>query len=256
MADAGDDRARGGIQVIERAAGILRVLRQSQTGMSLAEIAEATSLPRSTVQRIVGALVTEDFVSIGPRGRSYRLGPEIDALAATARFRTVESCRLLLTELSQATGETADLSVLRTGAMIFLDQVPGIHRLRTVSAVGDAFPLTDTANGRACLAELPDADALAMARSEWDRHGIEGDEARFLEMLAEIRRTGLAYDIDEHTEGIAAIGVAFRDWQGSLHAISVPVPTSRLESTKDTIEAALKLTRTHLNGLFSRTDVP
>lgn len=49
---AQDDTTRNGIQVIARAAKILRVLRDSQDGMSLGQISEAVDLPRSTVQRI------------------------------------------------------------------------------------------------------------------------------------------------------------------------------------------------------------
>ncbi len=45
--------------------------------------------------------------------------------------------------------------------MIFLDQVPGSHRLRTVSPVGEVFPLTPTANGRAVLATMPQLAAGA-----------------------------------------------------------------------------------------------
>ena len=51
-----------GIQVIARAAAILRVLRDSETGLSLGQIARQVGLPRSTVQRIVGALQEERLV--------------------------------------------------------------------------------------------------------------------------------------------------------------------------------------------------
>ena len=41
MLDTGLEKARGGIQVIERAARILRTLRTTRSGMSLGQIAEA-----------------------------------------------------------------------------------------------------------------------------------------------------------------------------------------------------------------------
>ena len=47
-----------GIQVIARAAAVLRALRDAPSGLSLGALAEATGLPRSTVQRIVAALKT------------------------------------------------------------------------------------------------------------------------------------------------------------------------------------------------------
>lgn len=143
---------RGGIQVISRAASVLRSLKEHPEGLSLGQIAADVDLPRSTVQRIVGALQAERLLIANISGGGVRLGPELGALAEAAQFNTAEQCRPLLVELTQSTSETSDLSVLRGDKMIFLDQVPGTHRLRTVSSIGEVFPLTTTANGRACLA--------------------------------------------------------------------------------------------------------
>jgi DNA-binding IclR family transcriptional regulator len=254
MADNKDKTDRSGIQVIARAASILRALRETQTGMSLGQIAERVGLPRSTVQRIVAALQEEQLVISDSNGGGLRLGPELHALAEAAQYNIVEHCRLLLTELTQKTGETSDLSVLRGAGMIFLDQVPGTHRLRTVSSVGEVFPLTSSANGRACLAQLPVDDATKLILNEWDRNSINGDLDALLEELATIRQTGLAYDLDNHTPGISAIGLAFRDWSGDLHAISVPVPSTRYAQSKKLVEAALLRTSNHIKKIITVRD--
>lgn len=251
MADNKDKSERSGIQVIARAASILRALRETQTGMSLGQIAERVGLPRSTVQRIVAALQEEQLVISDSNGGGLRLGPELHALAEAAQYNIVEHCRLLLTELTQKTGETSDLSVLRGAGMIFLDQVPGTHRLRTVSSVGEVFPLTSSANGRACLAQLPTEEATKLILNEWDRNGIDGDLDALLEELATIRQTGLAYDLNSHTPGISAIGLAFRDWSGDLHAISVPVPSTRYVQTKKLVEAALLRTSNNIKKIIT-----
>ncbi|KEP68174.1 IclR family transcriptional regulator [Thioclava sp. BHET1] len=249
---ARDDASKNGIQVIARAARILRALREAQTGMSLGQIADIVGLPRSTVQRIVGALQEERLVIASLQGGGLRIGPEMQSFANAARYNIVESCRLLLTELSQETGETSDLSVLRGAGMIFLDQVPGTHRLRTVSSVGEVFPLTTTANGKVCLALLPPERAQALARAEWDRRGMSVDPEAFEVELAEVRETGLAYDRNDHTEGISAIGIGFHDWSGDLHAISVPVPSSRFCAIEKRVRNAILKTRAHVTKLMER----
>ncbi|MGO4908354.1 IclR family transcriptional regulator [Pseudorhodobacter sp. W20_MBD10_FR17] len=251
MADIKDKSERGGIQVIARAASILRALRETQTGMSLGQIAERVGLARSTVQRIVAALQEEQLVISDSNGGGLRLGPELHALAEAAQYNIVEHCRLLLTELTQKTGETSDLSVLRGAGMIFLDQVPGTHRLRTVSSVGEVFPLTSSANGRACLAQLPIEEATKLILNEWERNSIDGDLDALLEELATIRQTGLAYDLNNHTPGISAIGLAFRDWSGDLHAISVPVPSTRYAQSKSLVEAALLRTANNIKKIIT-----
>ncbi|MEL6610172.1 MAG: IclR family transcriptional regulator [Pseudomonadota bacterium] len=234
--------ARSGIQVISRAATVLRSLKEHPEGLSLGQIATAVGLPRSTVQRIVGALQVERLLIANPSGGGVRLGPELGALAEAAQFNTAELCHPLLTELTQATGETTDLSVLRGGKMIFIDQVPGTHRLRTISSVGEVFPVTTTANGRACLAKLPRDIALTYAKAEVEPTDATLNVDNFSQILDQIVETGFAYDNDEHSDGISAIGFAFRDLSGELHAISVPVPTSRFISQKPTIEAAVRST--------------
>lgn len=241
---------KAGIQVITRAAAILRVLKNAQSGMSLGQIAERVDLPRSTVQRITSALAEEKFVISDANGGGLRLGPELGALAGNAQYNIVEHCRLLLTELTQKTGETTDLAVMRGIGMVFLDQVPGTHRLTTVSKVGEVFPLTTTANGKACLAQLPAEDAIKLIRNEWDRNGVQADLNSFLAELAQIRSDGLAYDLDEHSSGVSAIGFCFCDWGGGLHAISVPVPSSRFSMQRRTIESALRETAAHIQDTF------
>lgn len=239
MSDISDKPDRGGIQVIARAAAILRVLRDDPSGLSLGQIAERVELPRSTVQRITGALATERFVISDQRRGGLRLGPEIGALAEAARFDTVEWCRPLLRDLATETGETTDLALYRNGMMVFVDQVAGAHRLRAISSIGDSFPLTTTANGRACLALLPEGEARRVIAAELAHNGREGDLEIEMARLTETRHSGLAHDYEEHSLGISAVGIAFRDWSQDIYAISIPVPTSRFTEARPLVEAAL-----------------
>ena len=249
------DHARSGVQVISRAADILRTLKNNQSGMSLGQIANRIDLPRSTVQRIVSALQAEQFIISDSNGGGLKLGPGLTALGDATKYNIVEQCRLLLTELTHETGETADLSVLRGGAMIFLDQVPGTHRLRTVSSVGEVFPLTTTANGRACLSALDKDKAKELILDEWERWNVEADLDEFMDSLSQIQQDGLAYDADDHTNGISAIGFSFKDWAGDVHAISVPVPSTRYETERENIERAIRLTSKHIDKMIERGDI-
>ncbi|MCP5087266.1 MAG: IclR family transcriptional regulator [Rhodobacteraceae bacterium] len=252
MANNNEKNGKSGIQVISRATAILRVLRETQTGMSFGQIAAQVGLPRSTVQRISKALTDEKFVISDPQGGGLRLGPELSAFAGAAQYNIVEHCRLFLTELTQKTGETADLSVMRGIGMTFLDQVPGTHRLTTVSRVDEVFPLTTTANGLSCLAQLPQDEAIPLIEAEWERNGTNGDLVSLLDRLNTIRKTCLAYDLDEHSEGISAIGFAFKDWGGTLHAFSVPMPSTRFAEMKEVVEGALLVTMKNVTKMIAQ----
>ena len=150
------------VQVIARAATILRALEEENAGLSLGQIAQRVNLARSTVQRIVAALETEKLViAATPNGR-VRLGPTILRLAASVRSDFIALARPFLERLSEELHETVDLSTVKKDHLVFIDQVIGPQRLRTVSAVGETFPLYCTANGKAYLAQLTDAGVEAL----------------------------------------------------------------------------------------------
>jgi DNA-binding IclR family transcriptional regulator len=105
--------------------------------------------------------------------------------------------------------------------------------------VGEVFPLTDTANGKAILALLDDAEVLRLAAAEL---GTGTRSVRMKTLLAEVqavRERGYALDLDEHTSGISAVGIAFRDQRGDCHAISIPVPSSRFTIARQRLTTAL-----------------
>ena len=152
LASVKNDKSQ--VQVIARAATILRALEEENAGLSLGQIAQRVKLARSTVQRIVAALETESLViAATPNGR-VRLGPAILRLAASVRSDFIAAARPFLERLSAELQETVDLSVVKKDHLVFIDQVIAPQRLRTVSAVGETFPLYCTANGKAYLAQL------------------------------------------------------------------------------------------------------
>lgn len=241
-----------GVQVIGRAANILRALRDEPAGLSLGQIAERVGLARSTVQRIVYALLDERLLmAASPNGR-VRLGPEITALASDSRIDIVEVAHPHLKSLSEATGETVDLAVLRGDHLVFLDQVAGSHRLRAVSAVGETFPLHSTANGKACLALLPDAEVRARLKGTRLTNAL--GKARTMDALLReltlVRKSGVAFDHEEHSPGISAVGVAFKDQSGTIYALSIPAPTQRAAEIEKQGRTLLLQSRDNLRSLF------
>lgn len=241
---------RGGVQVISRAARILRTLGNEPEGLSLGGIAERVDLPRSTVQRIVNALASEALVTTPSPMARIRLGSGLLALASRSRFDMVEIAHPFLKALSAETGETIDLAILRGDHIVFVDQVIGSQRLRAVSAVGEQFPLHSTASGKACLALLPDREVRAAIGDVFARTSDQHEALdRFLAEIAEVRRTGLAHDEEEHSSGISAIGVGLRDRIGDIYAVSIPAPTSRAHIDRERKAQLLLKTRCELEQL-------
>lgn len=236
----GKQQSNQGVQVISRAADILRTLKNEHKGLSLGQIADRVGLPRSTVQRIVNALQAERLVMASSAEGGFRLGPEIQSLAEAGRINIAEMIRPLLSTLAKETGETVDLAIYRQDHMVFVDQVVGTHRLRTVSAVGETFPLATTANGKAALALLgDDVSATLIAREQKQSSASKRPLSDIIREIEMVRSDRLALDINEHTDGISAVGVAFRDPSGLIYAISIPVPSHRFDGKQNKLRTSL-----------------
>lgn len=249
----GADDARQGVQVIARAAKVLRALEGNADGLSLGQIAKVVGLARSTVQRIVNALAAENFVTAaGPDG-GVRLGSGLLRLAASLGADSVTLVRPHLLALSDAVEETVDLAVLAGGSAVFIDQIPGPHRLAALSAVGARFPLHCSANGKAILACFSESDAddlVSKSRREHPSHPLRS-VAKLRKEIAVVRKTHLAFDIEEHGAGICAVGIAIPGAFGNPIAVSIPVPTQRFEKKQTTLSREIVKFRERLRPILS-----
>lgn len=225
----------GGIQVIARAAAILRAVENAPHGLSLGQIARRVALPRSSVQRIVQALSDEEFLVQASRREGVRIGPGLLRLAGSAGRDPARNLAGLLRELGVAVSETVDLASLSGGSAVFIDQVQGSHRLVALSAVGARFPLHCTANGKAILSLHSKEDAEVLIGKSLEEHPAHKLRNRrtLLRELEDARATRLAYDFEEHGQGIFAVGTAFRGPDSAPMAVSIPVPAQRFAEQRE-----------------------
>jgi DNA-binding IclR family transcriptional regulator len=252
VAQAGEIQ-KNPIRVIARAAVILRSLEDESDGLSLAQIAQRVGLARSTVQRIVDALLEEHLLTAASPTSGVRLGPALVRLAASASISFDQVTRPVMMELSQSIGETVDFSVLKGRAAVFTDQVQGRHRLRTVSAVGESFPLYCTANGKAILSVLSDERVNQLIAQPMPRltPNTITKRADLIKAIEACRRSGVAVDDEEHTEGISALGTGFIDPLGRAVGLSIPVPTARFKRLRNGLTTKLLAARAQIMVLLN-----
>jgi DNA-binding IclR family transcriptional regulator len=240
------------IQVIARAAAVLRSLEDEERGLSLGQIATRVGLARSTVQRIVAALEAEQLVIVSAAAGGIRLGPALLRLAASVNTSAAETAKPLIAKLSAALMETVDLSVPKRDHLVFIDQVVGSQRLRTVSSVGEAFPLSCTANGKAFLATLSNEEVIRRIGQDYEPRTPK-TLTSFTALKADLAKTrarGYALDAEEHALGITAVGILVYDMLGNPLMISVPVPTARFEQHRNDIIRQLLETKQLLQERF------
>lgn len=232
------DKAGNGIQVLARAAAILRVL--SDTPQSLGSIANSTGLPRSTVQRIVDALARENLVEAGSGG--VRLGWGLIEIAKQSQTSMVERARPVLETLFARTHETVDISTALGGEVSFLDRIISDQELRVVSFPDKPRPLYAKANGKALLACMTNSEIERLFGEHLaalTEHSITS-MSRLLDDIARVRNSGFSYDLEEHALGVCAIGTGWQAPDGKAYAFSVAMPVSRYPQMKPIVEQALQ----------------
>ena len=224
-----------GIQVLRRAAAALDEIAAEPGQLRLVDLGERLGLAKSTARRLLVGLVEVGLASVDSQGH-FSLGERLLGFGGDAGARIASIFRPTIERVARATdGETVDLSILRGQRMWFVDQIESSHRLRAVSAIGVRFPLNGTANGKAAIAVLDDPEAQA-ALARFSPEVTDGLRRE----IVQIRRTGIAFDRDEHTPGISAAAIAQRAVGDNVIAISVPAPTERFLEKEERIVSALR----------------
>lgn len=232
----------GGIQVIARAAAIMRELGKHPEGRSLGEVAKALGMPRSTIQRIVGSLEEEGFVEMVGGQKGYRLGPELGRLLYHSQIDAISVVRPLLEELAHNVQETVVFCGLENNRALVIDRVVAESNvLRVVPPMGVVHvPLHSTAAGKTLLATLTD-DELSGVLSEAMQKGDIDECARdsLLDEIRQSRKTGIAEDYEEYQEGLAGLSVALDTYLGHF-AVALVVPVKRVPAKRALIMEQLK----------------
>lgn len=235
MSASSDEKQTQGVQVISRAAAILRAL--GPAAMSLGEIARDTGLPKSTVQRIVDALAAEQLVEAGADG--VRPGWGLQRLATTGEVDVVASIRPHLEWLFEQTRETVDFSTGQGREVAFLDRIVSDQPLRVVP-VDRIRPLHVMANGKSVLAGMTDDAISRLYGQNGKGRGAGVDLRAVMSELAEIRRTGYAFDREGYAAGVNAIGTPVIVKGLRPYALSIGVPSCRFDAGLKTFKAALR----------------
>ena len=250
-APAKGTQRRDGVQVLSRAAAMLRRLSAEPDGLTLIELASRVGLPRSTAHRIVGALVQEGFVATTPSGK-LRVGPSLIGIAIASRRDLRHEAGPYLEQLSLHLHETVNLAVLDGDEVLFIDQYTSRRYLRIASEIGARFPVHCTANGKALLATLSAEEAalhLPPRLEALTEHTVI-DRRRLLAELEEVRATGIAFDREEHTVGVSAVAAVVSDEGGAIAAITVVMPSARFLGKEEEACVALLHTRDEIQVLL------
>ena len=208
----------------DRAIDIIELIARSDEAMTLSEVSQALSIPKSTAFDILCTLERRGFLQLAdPRIRSYALGLKL--FQASAHYMDhLEFHRVahaVLSDLVARVHETSFLAIESNGELVYLDKIEaGEAMIRTSCNIGSSGPMYCTGVGKALLAAYSEDRVKAII----EQHGIEkktawtlATEDTLLNDLQATRERGYSIDAREHHLDIYCVAAPI------FNALRVPV---------------------------------
>ena len=234
--DDADDRQRVGVQSLGRAFAILEEVARHRDGIGLAELSKLVGLHNSTTFHLAKTMVSLGYLRQGKETKRYRVGRPLFALAASAldEIEMVNVATPILEELSRETGESAHYAVRMGDAVVVIARTSGPGAFQLTDRVGVVRPAHCTALGKIILASLrPDQLKRFLDRVEMKPSTDKSitDVAVLLREIAEIKRTGIAFDDGEFNPEVRCVAVPVTDFTGQvIGALGISGPIWRLSN--------------------------
>lgn len=225
----------GEIASVEKTFMVLEIMSELGRPATLKELAEASSLPKATLFRVLQTLAKLGYVDQDEARSRYALTLKMYDLGRGSGHEDLRQLALpMMQALYQRFDETVNLGVLEGLEIIYVHYIETGHALRWQVRPGVRDPFYCTALGRAIVAWLPPArqarllDRLEIVQrtpsSPARREDVEA-------ILAETRRRGWAEDDEENDTGVVCFGVPILEDGVPIGGLSISVVKSRLTPT-------------------------
>lgn len=222
------------IRAVERVCDILDLLQRSREGVSLADVAAVTTLPKSSAFRYLSALEARRYVQRDDETSHYRVGLSFQPHDSRQLEAFLAQAEGPLSRLCHEIGETTNLGTLDGPMVVHRLVFESEQMMRLAARVGDPAPIHSTALGKAMAAELSQSRVLAMLEATemtpFTSATITTPEA-YLSELEQVRRQGYALDELENQADGRCVAVALQGMHFPC-GISVSAPARRLTVDK------------------------
>jgi IclR family pca regulon transcriptional regulator len=229
------------VEALARGLSVLKAFSTQDRPLSVSDVAELVGITRTAARRFILTLEYLGYLSFDANG--YSLRPAVlevgDSYLLSHKLLSVAHPHLA--SLVEEVGETASLTVLHQGRVIYIDRVHADRVLTVNIIIGTSLPAYATATGRVLLSGLTDEvldeylESL-VPESLTDNTAIDREEIR--KRISAAREHGWSLADQELTEGLRSIAVPVRDADGGIvAAVNVSAHATRVsaESLRATV---------------------
>ncbi|MCC7276505.1 MAG: IclR family transcriptional regulator [Alphaproteobacteria bacterium] len=215
------------VKSIHKAFVVLEAFRDNERYLGLGELAAATGLDKSAVQRFTHTLRTLGYLEQDPVTRRYALGRRVLDLAFgfLKNHPLVERSAPILADLRRAARERVDLTLMDGDDVLYVFRLQSKRETFAAALVGRRVPLYCSAGGRAILSRLDDDEARRIVERVMRPAFTPATKTEPAKIMAEIRkarRQGYALQVGEWRPAELVVAAAIVDRAGApLGAVHV-----------------------------------
>jgi DNA-binding IclR family transcriptional regulator len=247
------DARQNGRSVTSKVVAILDAFTIDTPRLSLQGLAERTGLPQSTTYRLASELV--EWGGLERCSGGYQIGMRLWEIGELARRgeQLRDVAVPFMQDLYDATKENVHLAVLDGHEALYIEKITGRRATRVVTRRGGRLPLHATGVGKVLLAHASEelvAEVLSSDLKRYTPHTIIAP-AQLRRKLSEVRRTGLAFAIEEMTLGSVSVAAPiFSAPDTTVAALAVVVRSSRKDVKR--LAPAVRATANSLSRILQQ----
>ncbi len=241
------------VPAVDRMLDIIEFLSSNRKSCGITELSKALKINTNSIFRIMRRLVQRSYVEIDLNGK-YQLSTKFFTIGMSlyTRFELRQSARKHLEWLSNETGETTQIHIPDGKEMLVMDTVVPHASYFLQVIPGSRVYYHSNAFGKAVLAFMDEKDVRAILPKNLPsltRNTIT-DINVLISHLANVRKTGIAFDAEEYNYGVFCIGAPVFDIDGKAAAgLGITGLTGRCHSSdskkiiRNVLQTAEKVSR-------------
>lgn len=238
MTRPGGDKGTPVVKAVDHAFDVLEALGGEREELGVTELAKELGFSKNNVFRLLATFQERGYVGQNPKTENYRLGLKVFEMAQVYLHKSglVRNARPVLQDIVARCNESAYISILAQGEVVYLDLVESRQMVKLIPRVGRRLPSYCTAAGKIQLAFQNEDDLERLFKDKALKRFTDNTLADYESLLKEFEGCagkGFALDNQEYEDEVKCVAAPVRDYTRRVVAgVSVSGPTFRLSEER------------------------
>ncbi|MCZ8517090.1 IclR family transcriptional regulator [Paenibacillus filicis] len=225
------------VPALDRAHAVLTLLTEEPYKWKLSDLSKQLGISKSTMYSLLQTMERLHWIN-RDKNETYALGSTVGDLGSAyfRQFDLIEEFRRAAEPVMRKLLESIQLARLDGKEVLYLAKIEAPSPVQMVSGTGVRFPAHATGLGKSLMADM-NAEQVHRTFPQETLHKVTvhtiGSRESFLQELANVRRNGYSFDIQEGVMGFCCVAAPVRRRGEIVAAVSCSMPIHHWEGKKN-----------------------